>query len=78
MLQDLILWSAGKPHNIYYISAIGEVKGRAGARAIEEFAAEDKGQLESYLEEFLRLQPHRSAITGKISIISLISKRISY
>jgi hypothetical protein len=51
-----------KPLSPFYIALVGEVK--AGRTGLDEFTNEEKGQLDSFLYELLRLQPQRQQATG--------------
>ena len=65
-MPDIIGWIRGKPHSTFYIALIGELKARRAANAKEEFTAEEKGQLESFMQDLIEnFQLHRSEVTGK-------------
>jgi hypothetical protein len=55
---DIVFYPRGVPQNEFYISALGDVKGR-GYAGHEGFSNDAKGQLESFMEELLELQPYR-------------------
>ena len=63
---DIIGYVRGEPESIFYIALVGELKGRR-AEHKAEFSHEEKGQLLSFLEDLLKLQTHRSEVTGFLS-----------
>jgi hypothetical protein len=69
---DLVAYSKGQAKSVPYIAVVGELKARR-AKGNKEFDADEKGQLESYLEELaISYQPWRKAIYGFLSDGALI------
>lgn len=58
---DIVGYVRQSPHTSYYISLLGEVKGRTNR---DHFTNEDKGKLESFMEDLFALQPDRRELTG--------------
>jgi hypothetical protein len=57
---DLVGYRHKKLQNAYYIDIIGEVKGIEG----DDFSDSSRGQLVSFMSDFLRSQTHRPSIRG--------------
>lgn len=58
-----------KPRNSFYVVFVGANKARRGEGDQEQFSDDEKGQIESYLEEVLQLQPNRVDVTGKFCLL---------
>jgi hypothetical protein len=64
---DVVGYLAGQPQSVAHIALIGELKGRRSAGK-DDFDDEEKGHLESFLEELLiNYQPWRSSMFGFLS-----------
>ena len=64
-MLDLPVYLRGRPRSVFYMIAVGELKGARGD--IDEFTNDEKGQMVTYLAELLQIQPTRTSATGFLS-----------